>query len=161
MRQIQSTLQLLQAINETQKEAVNQSVISGGSGLERKVLNYEKQVREFRELSHRTDSTTGIHRILEPENVASIQLLAQASRNSSTDQQKVFLQTKNSLKTGQTIKRKKIIIVKKKREADGSTSCERKIIYKDYGEQFASQESKRLKSPLGCYFQGSASRPQG
>ena len=47
MRQIQSTLQLLQAINETQKEAVNQSVISGGSGLERKVLNYEKQVREF------------------------------------------------------------------------------------------------------------------
>ena len=47
-------------------------MISGRSGLERQVLNYEKQVKEFWELSKNDLKAAGIHKILEPQNVASI-----------------------------------------------------------------------------------------
>lgn len=93
--------------------------------------------------------------LMNPQNMVSLQAIELDGRRSN-----VYINTQPGSireRDGSSSRRRKIILIKKKRHKDGSVESTRQKIYKDYGDQFAEQESVRLNSRL-YNFASSASR---
>ena len=90
--------------------------------------------------------------ILNPNKVTSVQTI-QRGRNVSN----IYVNTcEQNMGTNQKPPpRKKITIITKKKRPDGSYDTSRQEIYKDYGDNYAHRESKRLNSAFD-YYRGSA-----
>ena len=111
--------------------------------------SFESKQTETTNLS-RASGAGLLSSIMNPRNVASLRTM-QVGSNSSN----VYVQTVDPAKPEHKGRRRKVIVIERKRRADGSVDCARKEIYKDYGDDWARRESERLHSALD-YYHGSA-----
>jgi hypothetical protein len=85
---------------------------------------------------------------LNPKNVTSMQTIELSKSNSH-----VYIQTLKKAENpyDAAAKRKKITIIKRRRNKDGSVESTKQSIFKDYEDNLPQREAVRLKSALQCY----------
>lgn len=86
--------------------------------------------------------------ILNPKNVTSMQTIELGTSDSN-----VYIQTLKKLENpyDQAARKKKITIIKRRRNKDGSVVSSKQNIFKDYEDNYPQREAVRLKSALQCY----------